>query len=69
MAKAQKAKSKGRKIGRDIKKCAKYRSMAKREKARVKRLKKHLKRQPQDKVARVALQQWEGLLQMGGVRK
>lgn len=46
---------KGRKVGRDKKKCQDYRARGLRIKNKIRKLKKHIKRQPRDLAAQEAL--------------
>ena len=51
----QKAKSKGRKIGRNARWCEAYRLQGKRMKNKIKKLRKHIKNFTEDKQAKAAL--------------
>ncbi len=53
MAKRQKAKKLSRKCGRDKVKCATYRARGTRERNKVRKLRKHCKKHPNDKAAPV----------------
>jgi len=49
-----------KKVGRCAKKCAAYRASGKHERARQRKLKRHIKRQPTDKAARESLRRYGG---------
>jgi len=55
MPKAQKRGGSSKKIGRDKKYCEAYRARARREENKEKKIKRHLKKYPEDNVARMAL--------------
>ena len=48
---------KGRKIGRYLKKCERYKLSHRREKNKIKKILKHLKRHPNNKSARIRIEE------------
>ncbi|MFQ6011539.1 MAG: hypothetical protein ACE5KG_05150 [Nitrososphaerales archaeon] len=53
--KANRGGKKGRKIGRSKEKCQRYRAAGTREKNKIRKVRKHVRRHPNDAVARRAL--------------
>lgn len=47
--------SKGRKVGRDIDDCKRYRLSGRREKNKIRKLRRHIESSPNDKIAAKAL--------------